>query len=477
MVAKGHARSSSDPTTCAARPVSNWLYRARLLREVAHGFAQGAYRALLPLRMRFEIDRLVRLLLGLSPAPHPDFLKLEAARQILAKAILGSRQFTARVGPPDIIQFNSISWDHLTQRPHHFAKGLAEHGYRVFWVDVTLKPPAKIDTQSPLPELEPGIFYVELPGTVGELYQLQWGDEVLATMEMAIAQIRAACGIKNAIQLVNFPQWAPLVFRLRDCFGWPVVYDCLDDQKSFAALFQIDSAKFEDKLAQNCELQVTSARLLYEERCGLNRNTILIPNACDYNLFCSAARTGLLEHLPHPIVGFFGAFSDWLDLDWIEKVAHLFPHWSFVYIGREGFARPETFKRWKEATSGANIHVIPQVNLNKLAAYLAEFDVCTMPFLDLPMTRIMNAVKIYEYLAAGKDVVVPDLAEIRPLAERGLIATYRDHEDSFRLLDQVNRKSPTPHEIGERQAFAAQNTWAHRVAEIIAKFPAAGGAV
>jgi len=164
-------------------------------------------------------------------------------------------------------------------------------------------------------------------------------------------------------------------------------------------------------------------------------------------------------------------------LDWIEKVARLFPHWSFVYIGREGFARPETFKRWKEATSGANIHVIPQVNLNKLAAYLAEFDVCTMPFLDLPMTRIMNAVKIYEYLAAGKDVVVPDLPEIRPLAERDLIATYRDHEGSFRLLDQVNRKSSTPLEIGERQAFAAQNTWAHRVAELIAKFPAAGGAV
>ena len=98
-------------------------------------------------------------------------------------------------------RFNSISWDHLTQRPHHFAKGLAEHGYRVFWVDVKLKPPEKIDTQSPLPELEPGLFYVELPGTVGELYQLQWGDEVLATMEMAIAQICAACGIKNAIQM------------------------------------------------------------------------------------------------------------------------------------------------------------------------------------------------------------------------------------------------------------------------------------
>jgi len=93
-----------------------------------------------------------------------------------------------------------------------------------------------------------------------------------------------------------------------------------------------------------------------------------------------------------------------------------------------------------------------------------------MPFRDLPMTRIMNAVKIYEYLAAGKPVVVPDLAELRPLAERGLIATYRDYEHSFHLLERAIQTPSTPGQTATRLAFAAQNTWAKRADEMIAAF-------
>jgi GT2 family glycosyltransferase/glycosyltransferase involved in cell wall biosynthesis len=474
VVTPAATRGPSAPKSDTARRAPDRRRRRRLAGELAHRLAREAYRAVLPLQARHELERLGRRMLGLAPILRPDLLKLEAARQGLAKAILENDRPSRRPGLPDILQFNIIEWDHLTQRPHHFAKELAARGYRVFWVDVKLKPPEKISPAFPPRELEPGIFYVELPATNGELYNLNWDSEVLATMEMAIAQIRAACGIERAIQLVNFPKWAPLVFRLRDRFGWPIVYDCLDDQKSFAALYRHDGATFEDELAQNCELLVTCSRLLYQDRCGLNRNTVLIPNAADYNLFRSAVPTGLLEHLPRPIVGFFGAFSDWLDLDWIQEVARRFPHWSFVYIGRDGFARPAGHKRWKEVTAAANIHVFPQADLKKLAAYLTEFDVCTMPFQDLPMTRIMNPVKIYEYLAAGKPVVVPDLAEIRPLAERGLIETYRDHEHSFRVLEQVTKKRATPDEVGARQASAAQNTWTHRVAELISKFPSLG---
>ena len=468
-----HARRPSGNAPRDDRAAASRLSRGRVFCEAAHRFARRTYRDLLPLQTRHEFERIGRRMLGLAASPRLDLPKLEAARQGMAKAILGSSRLPSRTGPPDIIQFNIIGWDHLTQRPHHFAREFAAHGYRVFWVDVKLKPPEKIDPELRLDEIEPGIFYVELPAADGELYGLKWNSAVLATMEMAIAQIRVTCGIQNAIQLVNFPKWAPLVFRLRNRFGWPIVYDCLDDHKSFAALYQHDGATFDDELAQRCELLVTCSRLLHQDRCGLNRNTILIANACDYNLFLSGVPAGLLQHLPRPIVGFFGSLSDWLDFDWIEGVARSFPHWSFVYIGRQGFARPAARKRWKEATSAANIHVLPQANLSKLASYLTEFDVCTMPFRDLPMTRIMNAVKIYEYLAAGKPVVVPDLAELRPLANRGLIAMYQDHQESFRLLEQITTKPPTPEGIGARQAFAAQNTWTQRVEELISKLPPA----
>ena len=71
------------------------------------------------------------------------------------------------------------------------------------------------------------------------------------------------------------------------------------------------------------------------------------------------------------------------------------------------FARPAAQKRWKEVTTAANIHVFPQADPRTLASYLTEFDVCTMPFQNIPITQAMNPVKVYEYLAAGKVVVAP----------------------------------------------------------------------
>jgi glycosyltransferase involved in cell wall biosynthesis len=314
------------------------------------------------------------------------------------------------------------------------------------------------------------VFYVELPATLSQLYQLKWDDAVLATMVMAVAHIRAACGIQHAMLLVNRPKWAPLVFHLRDRHGWPIIYDCLDDTKAFAAMNGHDGGDFEDELAERCDLLVASSRLLYQDRCKHNPNAIQILNAGNYDLFHSAVPAGLLNHLPHPIVGFFGALSDWIDLDWVGAAAQRFPHWSFVYIGRLGFASAAKREHWKTLTSAANIHVFPQADPQKLAAYLAEFDVCTMPFRDLPMTRIMNAVKIYEYLAAGKPVVISNIAELRPLADLGLIAMYRDYEHSFELLEQATQVPLTPEQTAAREAFAAQNTWSKRVDDLTAAF-------
>jgi glycosyltransferase involved in cell wall biosynthesis len=163
------------------------------------------------------------------------------------------------------------------------------------------------------------------------------------------------------------------------------------------------------------------------------------------------------------VIGFFGAFADWLDVDWVDEAARRFPSWAFVYIGSEGFARQETRVRWLAATSAANVHVFPQANLQTLAAYLAQFDVCTMPFQDLPITRSMHAVKIYEYLAAGKHVLVPALPEMREFEEQGLLLTYDKRERSFELLEQLASQPPTAEQILARTTFAARNNWPERV--------------
>ena len=60
---------------------------------------------------------------------------------------------------------------------------------------------------------------------------------------------------------------------------------------------------------------------------------------------------------------------------------------------------------------------------------------------------------------------------MRLFAERGLVSTYRNKDDSFRLLEQAIARPPTANEIAARRSFAAQNTWAKRVEKLISKLP------
>ena len=85
----------------------------------------------------------------------------------------------------------------------------------------------------------------------------------------------------------------------------------------------------------------------------------------------------------------------------------------------------------------------------------------------MPITRSMNAVKIYEYLAAGKPVVAPDLPETRPLADAGLIEVYGDAERSFELLEQAVGEGASVSKVETRQKFAAANTWVDRVEQLL----------
>jgi hypothetical protein len=90
-----------------------------------------------------------------------------------------------------------------------------------------------------------------------------------------------------------------------------------------------------------------------------------------------------------------------------------------------------------------------------------------MPFLDIPVTRPMNAVKLYEYLAAGKPVVSRDLPEVRRLTAndpdaQDLIALYSTPREFFARLEAAVA-SGEPELVQRRKSFARRNNWGNRV--------------
>ena len=427
----------------------------------------------------FERPKADRSSAGSNPpvALNGDGHSAHALQQVLDRlsATLASQtdagKFRAETSLPDVILFNIIPWKALVQRPHHFARGLAERGHRVFWIETGLRSDGNWWTGRAFEQVCPGVHLVQLPGPMEpngrcDVYHLDWDAVVLDAMSAALAQIASAYGVRQAVSLVHFPRWEPLAMRAREQFGWKIVYDCLDDQRAFSDLFHLQLRDHEDRLIEGADGLITSSTVL-QRRLLAQRSSILLHNAADYDLFSSGTCGDYLRHLRRPVVGFFGALANWLDIDLIAEAAARFPDWSFVYIGLNSFSGDDARARWIQSTAAPNTTVLPQMDPCTLAMYLAEFDVCTMPFLDAPVTQTMNAVKIYEYLAAGKPVVSRDLPEIRFLLAdapeaNDLIRLYSTREEFFAQL-QTAVAGEAPDLPRRRQQFARGHDWARRV--------------
>ena len=425
------------------------------------------YRRSVRLETRLALDARVRSILKL-PKSDPDQMPLHelTARlePILANGAAAG-QFAINSVLPAVMLFNAVPWHSAVQRQHHFARGLARLGHPVFWVDTDLSPPRSWRTDRPLQQIAPGVYLIRLPSLSRDIYHLQWTAAATDAMCAALLILASAYGLRDVVTLINYPRWQPVAMRLRERAGWRVIYDCLDDQAALAELYQTQLLGFEEELLKGANLLLTSSAVL-QDRMRLH-SPILLHNAADYDLFSSARSLGQLKHLRRPVIGFFGALADWLDTDLIRAAALEFPDWSFVYIGPNVFSQEASEAKWMRSTDLPNITVLPQMDLRTLAGHLADFDVCTMPFLDLPVTRTMNPVKLYEYLAAGKPAVSRDLPEVRHLLQSpdgaaDLVVLYSTPLDFFnRLREAVAANSPE--QAARRQHFARRNDWRKRV--------------
>jgi GT2 family glycosyltransferase/glycosyltransferase involved in cell wall biosynthesis len=441
-----------------ATPPANPL-RPPPKRHGAIHLIRRIYRRSVPLDTRLALDATVRRALGLKPANNEADAALRALAVELSEVQAHGR-FAIESDRPAVVQFNAVSWHSATQRQHHFARGLAERGHPVLWVETGLRPPRRWWTGAPLPQVAPGLRLVRLPGASREIYHMPWSPAAVAAMAAALRLVASAYGFRNIISLVNYPRWQPLVAELQQT-GWKTVYDCLDDQLALADLYQTEVAKYEERLIADASLLFTSSVVLRDR---LPASTILLHNGADTELFSSASSAGHFVHLPRPVIGFFGALADWLDMDLIRAAALRFPAFSFVYIGPQVFSSPTMEGKWLRSTDLPNITRLPQLDQRTLAAHLADFDVCIMPFLDIPVTRAMNAVKLYEYLAAGKPTISRGLPEIRHMVETegAPITLYNTPEEFFDRL-QAALHGDTPELTGRRRDFARRNDWNQRV--------------
>ena len=355
----------------------------------------------------------------------------------------------------DVLVFPVIDWEYRFQRPQQLSVQFAHDGHRVFYLSAGfLGLHRDVIEERPLAN---NVVGLRIPGNLR--YNIYKDVACQHSIELGVRLLERyllerVCN--NVVMVVDLPFWLPYAKLLRQRFGWPIVYDCMDDH----AGFENNSGtmlKLETEVTRSADLLVVSSDLLEQQKAPLNQNHVLVRNGADFEHFSRhiPRSQSPIASIAAPIIGYYGAVAEWFDLEALREAVAAHPEWNFVIIGHVD----RGCSGIKDLEGLSNVHLLGEIPYAKLPEYLAAFDVCTIPFKRIPLTEATNPVKVYEYLAAGKLVVARELPELFPLKE--YVQLYSTTKDFVEHLETAVRSLDTV-DVQARQDVAKANTWHER---------------
>jgi GT2 family glycosyltransferase/glycosyltransferase involved in cell wall biosynthesis len=362
-----------------------------------------------------------------------------------------------RAAPYDVICLPAIEWQPQPTRPQHLASQFAQSGSRVYVVNPVHMLLAGAGRSYSSTLLAESVCDIRLAAPRRPLiYREALDAAIVREMADGLDSVRRAEHISSAIVLVSFPSWAPLAFELRTRFGWPIVYDCMDDWSSVEGIHSPVLAH-EETLARSCDWLVVAGPRLHEKwrsfnpRCELLRNGI---SPEDMTRGCQPNPS--LSDLPHPIAGCIGAITPRFDLDLVARVALTNPRWNFVFFGKVINADVSPLR------DVPNVHLRDALTPEQAAAHLYHFDACFMP-LRSGRVSAADMTRFYEYMSAGKPVIAPPLPDLSPYQDYFYPAA-RDVEVGAQLERAVSESSPRL--ARRRHLLGNANAWQQRHAHL-----------
>ncbi|MCL6593902.1 MAG: glycosyltransferase, partial [Alicyclobacillus sp.] len=236
-----------------------------------------------------------------------------------------------------------------------------------------------------------------------------------------------------------------------------VLYDCVDLHVGFRGWLRPATVEqMEADAAAVSRVVLATADSLAARMRRWHPDVRLVPNAAEVDHFATAHRAPIhprLQHLPEPRVGLIGGFGPWVDLAFLAELADALPHVQFVMIGPVETDVSTLARR-------RNVHFLGLQPYAELPQYLAGLQATLVAFAPSELAHSVNPIKVYEYLAAGKEVVATSTREIDKLAE--LIWVVRTAAEGAAALQRIlageRRGQPQ-----QRAAFVAQQSWDARV--------------
>lgn len=358
-----------------------------------------------------------------------------------------------------------VDWRWIKQRPQFLAENLAEHH------DVLVLHRKCID---------PGIQLTSNTSSVSRLPLLPvpWSWKLLRWAAIPVQRwwvARMALRFEPDTIWLTHPALVEAIPTL--LAQLPVVYDCMDDAlgfpsspSRFALLARLErdlvtrAAVILCSSGRLCELLISRYGRGIESRISLVRNGVserLLTKAAAYPSGATKAAGDNLK------IAYFGTIAEWFDFEILLAALNRNPALEFHLAGPISVGDVPRHERLKFHKPLCH---------DELAGFAADFDAFIMPFRLSPLTEAVDPVKLYEYLAFGKEVITVRYEEVERFSR--FVHFYRTLPEFLELMDRlmartIERKNAS----ADGAEFLAQNTWHARCNQICELLAGLNGAV
>ncbi len=183
------------------------------------------------------------------------------------------------------------------------------------------------------------------------------------------------------------------------------VYYCVDDFGQWPGLDKAILAAMEEQVVDRCDRLIAVSDTLRDRLGRWGKQAQLLTHGVHLDHWRQVPRHGelpALAGLERPLVVFWGLIDRRLDFDFVSKVATSMQRGTLLLVGPQSDADGALWKL-------PRVRYLPALPYEDLPRLATAASVLVMPYADLPVTRAMQPLKLKEYLATGKPVVVRDL--------------------------------------------------------------------
>lgn len=158
------------------------------------------------------------------------------------------------------------------------------------------------------------------------------------------------------------------------------------------------------------------------------------------------------------IIMYYGALAKWFDYDLIKKIAKTNKYNVVLFGIKYDEAFDENIKDEK------NIYFMGPRDYKVLKNYARHADVLTIPFKINNITKATSPVKIFEYMALHKPIVITDLDECRQYKS---VLIGKNHKEFIQKLEEAIELENDKKYIKLLDKEAKENDWSHKAEAII----------